>query len=184
MIRKYLSQFFNVTSMGCGPLHGLASWYETHNCFSVFLFCCKMPVLKTCFSKCEACWSSICGFVDLYKCKSHYKSNTLTNSPWVVCLIMQARISIGHVNEYPTMHHFGNPWNTQSMIAYMILAEYFWKFWWKIVGLFLICPFWIITSSRSRCTLYGSSFSSKVSHYSFVQSKDTFLANLDSCSWL
>ena len=26
--------------------------------------------------------------------------------------------SIGHVNEYPTMHYFGNPGHTQSMIAY------------------------------------------------------------------
>ena len=24
----------------------------------------------------------------------------------------------GHVNEYPTMHYFGIPWHTQSMIAY------------------------------------------------------------------
>ena len=35
---------------------------------------------------------------------------------------------IGHVSEYPTMHYFGNPRHTQSMIAYMILTEYFWKF--------------------------------------------------------
>ena len=34
----------------------------------------------------------------------------------------------GHVNEYPTMYYFGNPGHTQSMIAYMILIEYFWKF--------------------------------------------------------
>ena len=27
--------------------------------FFVFLFCCKMPVLKTGLSKCEACWSSV-----------------------------------------------------------------------------------------------------------------------------
>ena len=32
---------------------------------------------------------------------------------------------IGHVNEYPTMHYFGNLGSTQSMIAYMILTEYF-----------------------------------------------------------
>ena len=32
---------------------------------------------------------------------------------------------IGHVNEYPTMHYFGNPKHTQLMIAYMILTEYF-----------------------------------------------------------
>ena len=39
---------------------------------------------------------------------------------------------IGHVNEYPTMHSFGNPRHTQSIIAYMILTEYFWKFQWTI----------------------------------------------------
>ena len=38
-----------------------------------------------------------------------------------------ARGGTGHVNEYPTMHCFGNPRHTQSMIAYMILTEYFWK---------------------------------------------------------
>ena len=26
---------------------------------------------------------------------------------------------IRHVNEYPTMHHFGNPRHTQSMIAFI-----------------------------------------------------------------
>ena len=30
---------------------------------------------------------------------------------------------IGHVNENPTMHYFGNPGRAQSMIAYMILTE-------------------------------------------------------------
>ena len=40
--------------------------------------------------------------------------------------------TIGHVNEYHTMHYFGNPRHTQSMIAYMILTERFWKFQWKI----------------------------------------------------
>ena len=35
--------------------------------------------------------------------------------------------TIGHVNEYPTMHYFGNPRHTQSMIAYKILTEFFWK---------------------------------------------------------
>ena len=48
---------------------------------------------------------------------------------------------IGHVNEYPTMHYFGNPRHTQSMIAYIILTEYFWKFQWKITfGMLLTCP--------------------------------------------
>ena len=41
--------------------------------------------------------------------------------------------TIGHVNEYPTTHYFGNPRHTQSMVAYMILTEYVWKFQWKIV---------------------------------------------------
>ena len=36
--------------------------------------------------------------------------------------------SIGQVNEYPTMHYFGNLRHTQSMIAYMILTEHYWKF--------------------------------------------------------
>ena len=29
---------------------------------------------------------------------------------------------IGHVNEYPTMHQFGSPEHTQSIIAYVILT--------------------------------------------------------------
>ena len=33
-----------------------------------------------------------------------------------------------HVNEYPTMHYFRKPRHTQSMIEYVILTEYFWKF--------------------------------------------------------
>ena len=37
-------------------------------------------------------------------------------------------LPIGHVNEYPTMHYFGIPRHTQSMIANKILTEYFWKF--------------------------------------------------------
>ena len=34
---------------------------------------------------------------------------------------------MGHVNEYPTMHYFGNARHTQSMIAFMILTGYFWE---------------------------------------------------------
>ena len=51
-------------------------------------------------------------------------------------------LTIGHVNEYPTMHFCGNFSHTQSMIAYMILTEYFWKFQRKncIVGILLTCP--------------------------------------------
>ena len=33
-----------------------------------------------------------------------------------------------NVNEYPTMHYFGNSRHTQTLIAYMILTEYLWKF--------------------------------------------------------
>ena len=44
------------------------------------------------------------------------------------CKVAPAATLVGHVNEYPTMHYFGNPRHTQSMIAYMILTEYFWKF--------------------------------------------------------
>ena len=43
-------------------------------------------------------------------------------------IYLYVTISIGHVNEYPTMHYFGNPRHTQPMIAYIILTEYFWKF--------------------------------------------------------
>ena len=39
-----------------------------------------------------------------------------------------ADIAIGHVDECPTMHYFGIPRHTESMIAYKILNEYFWKF--------------------------------------------------------
>ena len=31
---------------------------------------------------------------------------------------------LGHVNEYPAMHYFGNPRHSQSMITYIILTEY------------------------------------------------------------
>ena len=42
-------------------------------------------------------------------------------------LIIIANNMMGHANEYPKMHYFRNPGHTQSMIAYMILTEYFWK---------------------------------------------------------
>ena len=38
----------------------------------------------------------------------------------------------GHVYEYPTMHYFGIPIHTQSMITYKILTENFWKFLQKV----------------------------------------------------
>ena len=37
-------------------------------------------------------------------------------------------IGIGHVNECPTMLYLGDPINTQSIIVYKILTEFFWKF--------------------------------------------------------
>ena len=39
----------------------------------------------------------------------------------------QTCYSTGHVNEYPTMHYYGNPSHAQSMIAYTILTECFWN---------------------------------------------------------
>ena len=39
---------------------------------------------------------------------------------------------IGHVNEYPTMQYYGNPRHIESIVAYMSLTEYFWKFQWKV----------------------------------------------------
>ena len=47
------------------------------------------------------------------------------------CLIITYINTRGHVNEYPTTHYFGYPRHTQSMIAFIILTEYFWKFQWK-----------------------------------------------------
>ena len=44
-----------------------------------------------------------------------------TSNPCLQC-------TLGRVDEYPTMQHFGNPRHIQSMMAYMILTEYFWKF--------------------------------------------------------
>ena len=43
-------------------------------------------------------------------------------------LLSTTILLMGHVNEYPTMHYFGIPGHTQSMIAYKILTEYLWKF--------------------------------------------------------
>ena len=49
---------------------------------------------------------------------------------------------IGHVKEYSTMQYFGNPRHTQSMMAYMILTEFFLEIPVKncIVGMLLTCP--------------------------------------------
>ena len=49
---------------------------------------------------------------------------------------------IGHVAEYPTMHYFGNPRHTWSMVAYMIFDWVFLeipvKNW--FVGMFFTFP--------------------------------------------
>ena len=65
--------------------------------------------------------------------------NHLCLCSWAQSRIVTAK---GHVNEYPTMHNFGNPRHPLSMRAYMILTEYFWKFHSKtcIVGMLLTCP--------------------------------------------
>ena len=50
-------------------------------------------------------------------------------------------VSIGHVNEYPTMHYLGNPRHTQSMKAYNFdgaFLEVPVKNW--FVGMLLTCP--------------------------------------------
>ena len=48
-------------------------------------------------------------------------------------------MTVGHVNEYPTMHYFGNPQHTHSMIEFMILTKYFWKFQWKVALCIVSC---------------------------------------------
>ena len=50
-------------------------------------------------------------------------SRTLTS----IIVMLDSQITIGHINAYPTMHHFGIPRHTHSMIAYKILTEYLWK---------------------------------------------------------
>ena len=40
-------------------------------------------------------------------------------------MFLQQRL--GRANDHPTMLYFGNPRHTLSMIAYLILTEYFWK---------------------------------------------------------
>ena len=46
----------------------------------------------------------------------------------IMPVIVEAALTIGHVNEYPTMHYIEIPTNAQSMIAYKVLTEYYWKF--------------------------------------------------------
>ena len=46
--------------------------------------------------------------------------------PAGICKKNIRAVTIGHVNDYPTMHYFGIPRCTQSMKAYdKILTEYF-----------------------------------------------------------
>mgnify|MGYP001797508605 FL=1 len=54
----------------------------------------------------------------------------------------------GHVNEYPTIHYFGNPRHAQSMIGYMIWTEYFVEIPMEkyVVGMLLTCPIGITLS--------------------------------------
>ena len=47
---------------------------------------------------------------------------------YIMIIVIMIVMIIGLVNEYPTMHYFGNPRHTQSMIAYVILTGYLWKF--------------------------------------------------------
>ena len=49
----------------------------------------------------------------------------------------ELQASTGHVNEYPTMHFFGNPRRTRSIMVNMILTEYFEN---CIMGMLLACP--------------------------------------------
>ena len=74
---------------------------------------------------------------------TNIKFHSLRMNTWSIrgSLLWGFCITIGHVNEYPTMHYFGLPRQTQSMIAYGILTEYFWKFQWRIaIGMLLISP--------------------------------------------
>ena len=48
-------------------------------------------------------------------------------------------VIIEYVKEYPTMHHFGIPRYTQSLIAMKIWTKCFWVFKFKIVGMLLKC---------------------------------------------
>ena len=63
-------------------------------------------------------------------CNRSYMIENAQDSPGRICFLK------GHVIEYPTMHYFGIPRHTQSLI----LTEYFWKFLNCIVGVSLTCP--------------------------------------------
>ena len=64
----------------------------------------------------------------------HHTHNKIPHSQKIE-LAKSLAIIIEHVNEYPTIHYFGNPRHTLSMIAYILLTECFWKFQRKIA-----CP--------------------------------------------
>ena len=71
--------------------------------------------------------------------------------------IFNLALSIGDVNAFPTMHYFENPRHTQTIIAYMTLTEYFWRFQWGgfkeiPVGMLLTCPIEILN------TMYNPNF--------------------------
>ena len=90
------------------------------------------------------CWHIICTLLCL--------SASVPKDYEVMCL------SIGHVNEYPTMHYFGIPRHCQSMIAYKILTEYFWKLQRKI-ALWECCMPFSHSNLRTKVRQYfGSSF--------------------------
>ena len=50
------------------------------------------------------------------------------------------------------MHFFENPRHAQSMIAYIILTEYFWKFQ-CILGMLLTCPIEMVLTKHILLTL-------------------------------
>ena len=65
-------------------------------------------------------------------CQQHPHHATLDWDSWkTLGKSKMLSFRLGHVNEYPTIHYFGNPKRTQSMIAYMILTEHSWKFSWN-----------------------------------------------------
>ena len=57
------------------------------------------------------------------------KQLSMLHSFWFI----DGLITIGHVNECPIMHHFGNSRHTQPMIPYKVLTEYSWEFHCKIL---------------------------------------------------
>ena len=56
-------------------------------------------------------------------------------------------VSIAHVNKYPTMHYFANSRHTQSMMAYMISANFSEKL---HCGNVLTCPIDVVPLSKKK----------------------------------